>query len=113
MGAGAAKSITIPAVMISTTDGLALKSLTSAAGGTRVHVPEKLPTDPYAWSYINLADFSSKGPVIGDLRIKPDIVCPVCCCVCMHINGIYLEYVLYIINLADFSSKGYYRRFAY
>ncbi len=69
--------ITIPAVMISNADGLALKSVASSASGTRVRIPVVVSGDPFAWSHINLASFSSKGPVNGDLRIKPDLVCPV------------------------------------
>jgi hypothetical protein len=64
--------------MISNANGLVLLSYTVSAHGSRVRVPVQLRADPYAWSYLNLADFSSKGPVHSDLRIKPDIICPVC-----------------------------------
>jgi minor extracellular serine protease Vpr len=64
----------IPATMIGRTDGLALKTWVNGNAGATVKI------DPVSTAYAAVADivadFSSRGPAIGTLDLKPELVAP-------------------------------------
>lgn len=66
--AGDDPTITIPAVSISGEDGSTLRS--------RLPIPGVNATlTKYAWADV-ISDFSSRGPRLGDLALKPDVAAP-------------------------------------
>ncbi|HYK90874.1 MAG TPA: S8 family serine peptidase, partial [Acidobacteriota bacterium] len=71
---GAAYPFSIPAVVISNTDGLALKGFVSAnAASASVQIDPSINSVPRAATPRVLADFSSNGPGIA-FNLKPDLV---------------------------------------
>jgi len=70
---GGLSAFGIPAVMISNSDGLALKSFIDAHPGHAVTIDPN-GVEQNAAGYNQLAGFSSFGPSTGDAAIKPDLV---------------------------------------
>ncbi len=67
-------SFLIPVVMISDTDGVALKSFIAANPGRAVTID---PVGEREWPTPNqLIEFSGRGPSTGDSGIKPELVAP-------------------------------------
>jgi uncharacterized protein (TIGR03437 family) len=66
-------SISIPAVMIGYTNGVALKSYLAANPGTQVSLDPAI-AEQLVSTYNTIASFSSRGPVIGGASMKPDMV---------------------------------------
>lgn len=72
--AGGLTAFTVPAVMIANSDGLSLKTYIDANAGQTVTVrpqQEQLLT-----TYNQLASFSSSGPTLGIIGMKPDVLAP-------------------------------------
>jgi uncharacterized protein (TIGR03437 family) len=88
----------IPAAIVGTSDGQALKSYLPAHAGAQVEMDPTLTAynDP---SFDTVADFSSRGPSIGDNGIKPEVVAPG--------TGIYTATQRYDTNGEIYSSTGY------
>ncbi|MGO9095539.1 MAG: S8 family serine peptidase [Bryobacteraceae bacterium] len=88
----------IPAVIVGMTDGQNLKSYLAANAGAQVAMDPTLAAynDP---TFDTVADFSSRGPSIGDNGIKPEVVAPG--------TGIYTATQRYDTNGEIYSSTGY------
>ena len=88
----------IPAAIVGMTDGQALKSYLPGHAGAQVAIDPTLAaySDP---SFDTVADFSSRGPSIGDYGIKPEVVAPG--------TGIYAATQRYDTNGEIYSSTGY------
>jgi len=70
---GGLSTFSIPAVMISSADGLALKNFIAANPGHMVTLDPN-GVEQYASTYNMLAGFSSAGPSIGLVGLKPDLL---------------------------------------
>jgi uncharacterized protein (TIGR03437 family) len=88
----------IPAAIVGLTDGQALKSYLQAQAGAQVVMDPTLAAynDP---TFDTVADFSSRGPSIGNNGIKPEVVAPG--------TGIYTATQRYDTNGEIYSSTGY------